>query len=73
MGPLRLLDRFEVGRSRRPCGREERCIETITFRGAEGGVIGLPEHLQELRPPWFGGEGHPFHRGVQRKLGRHLP
>jgi len=67
MGPLRLFDRLEVGRSRRPCGCEERGIDTIAFRGAEGGVIGLPEHRQKLRPPWFGAESHPFHRGVKRK------
>jgi len=41
---LGLPDGLEVGGSRRPCGREECGIETVPFRGAPSGVIGLPEH-----------------------------
>ena len=41
---LRLLDGFEIGRPRRPCGGEEGRIESVPFRGAESGVVGLPEH-----------------------------
>jgi len=39
-----LLDGFEIRRSRRPCGREEGGIETVSFRRTESGVVGLSEH-----------------------------
>jgi len=61
---LRLLDCLEVGGPRRPCGGQDSSVETVTFRGAKGGVVGLPEHSQELRPPGFGSIGHPVLRGV---------
>jgi len=44
VGPLCLLDGFEIGRSRRPCGGEEAGVETVTFSYAESGVVGLPEY-----------------------------
>ena len=43
MIPLCFLDGLEVGRSRRPCGGEEGGIEAVTLRGAESGVVALPE------------------------------
>ena len=70
MVSLRLLDGFEVGRSRRPCGGEEGGIETVSFSGVKGGVVGFPERRQKRGPPWLGPIGHPFQRCVQRKLGR---
>jgi len=42
--PLRLVDGFEIRSSRPPCRGEEGGIETISFREAESGVVGLPEH-----------------------------
>ena len=47
-------------------------MEAVPFRGAESGVVGLPEHRQELRPLRLGSIGHPLQRGVQRELGRQL-
>ena len=41
---LSLLNALEVGGPHRPCGGEEGGIETVTFRGAESGALGLPKH-----------------------------
>jgi len=67
---LGFLDCFKVGCPRGSCRCKECRIEPVYLGGAEGGVIGSPELREEVGPPRFRPEHHPFDRGVEGQLGR---